>query len=290
MEQSPFMRSCLEFIQTQPFSIIRLSQVYRDDPIETAECTRANFCQNTYSVAKMFTAAAIGLLIDAGKLRLDERVCDILREEIPEKGMDPRWEDATVERALTHKLGLPVGFLDIDTHSSAGFTQDFLRYMLTYPLPHEPGVEAHYSDGAFYLLARIAEKKAGMGLDDFLWQKLLWKMGFQEMAWSHCPMGHTMGATGLYLHASDMVKLGQLYLNGGVYRGERLLSWEWVDKAVSSGFAVDWDDQHRIYYKGGMHGQKLIVAPEQGRVVAMQACGANSQVVAEWIRDYGARE
>ncbi len=284
------MQACLEFIQTQPFEIIRLSQVYQDRAIETAECIRANFCQNTYSVAKMFTAVAIGLLVDAGKLRLDEKVCDILREEIPEKGMDPRWEDATVERALTHKLGLPGGFLDIDIHPSVEFTQDFLRYMLTYPLSYEPGTEEHYSDGAFYLLARIVEKKTGMGLDDFLWQKLLWKMGFQEMTWSHCPMGHTMGATGLYLHSSDMVKVGQLYLSGGVYKGERLLSREWVDKAVSSGFAVDWDDQHRIYYKGGMHGQKLIVAPEQCRVVAMQACGANSQVVAEWIRDYGARE
>lgn len=286
---SPFLQSCMEWLRTQPFSIIRLSEIYQDGEPETLECQKVSACQNVYSVAKLFTATAIGLLWDEGKLRLDEKICDILQGELPEAGMDPRWYEATVERALTHRLGLPGGFLDIDVQPSVSFTQDFLRYLLTYPLAYEPGTQERYSDGAFYLLARIAEKKAGMPLDHYLWPKLLWPMQFQEMAWSHCPMGHVIGATGLYIHSADMAKLGALYLHDGIYRGQRLLSREWIQLAFSRSFALDWDDQHRICYKGGMHGQKLILAPEQGRVVAMQAFGANSQIVAEWVRDYGAR-
>ena len=128
-----------------------------------------------------------------------------------------------------------------------------------------------------------------MTLDNFLWRELLTKLDFQEMAGSHCPQGHAIGATGLYIHAADMVKLGLIYLDGGLYRGERMLSREWVDLAVTHGFALDWDAQHRFFHKGGMHGQILIVLPEQGRVVALQSFDGNSRVIAEWVRDYGDR-
>ena len=287
---SRFLDEISAFISGQPFNVIRLSQIYRGGGIETLERVPANPCQNVYSVAKTFTMTALGLLYDRGLVRLDEKICSILKDELPQEGMDERWRGSTVEMALTHRLGLPVGFLDIDVNRSSDFTDDFLRYLFTYPLAYEPGAEARYSDGAYYLLARIAEKKAGETLDSFLWRELLTRLDFQEMAWSHCPQGHVIGATGLYAHSADMVKLGLLYLDGGMYRGERILSREWADMAVSRGFALDWDAQHRIFYKGGMHGQKLIVAPEQGRVVALQSFGADSQVIAEWVRDYGDRE
>ena len=284
---SRFLEEINAFIDSQPFDIIRLSQVYRGGEIETLERARANPCQNVYSVAKTFTMTALGLLYDRGLLRLDEKICDVLKDNLPETGMDERWRASTVEMALVHRLGLPGGFLDIDVSKSSDFTRDFLNYLFTYPLAYEPGTEARYSDGAYYLLARVAEKKAGMPLDNFLWRELLTKLDFQEMAWSHCPQGHVIGATGLYVYSSDMVKLGLLYLDGGLYHGKRILSREWTDLAVSREFALDWDAQHRVFYKGGMHGQKLIVAPEQGRVVALQSFGADSQIIAEWVRDYG---
>ena len=286
---SRFLEEINAFIDSQPFDIIRLSQCYHGSNIETLERVQANPCQNVYSVAKTFTMTALGLLFDNGLLRPSERICDILKNELPETGMDPRWRDSTVEMALTHRLGLPGGFLDIDVCRSSDFTQDFLNYLFTYPLAYEPGTEVRYSDGAYYLLARVVEKKAGAPVDNFLWRELLTKLDFQEMAWSHCPQGHVIGATGLYVRSIDMVKIGLLYLDHGLYRDERMLSEEWVSIAVQRGFALDWDEQHRIIYKGGMHGQKLIVAPEQGRVVALQAFGANSQIIAEWVRDYGDR-
>ena len=286
---SPFLEALGAFLDEQPFEIIRLSEVYRDGAIETLERTPASFCQNVYSVAKTFTMTALGLLYDRGLLRLDESLCDILRDELPARGMDQRWRGATVEMALTHRLGLPGGFLDIDVNRSSDFTDDFLSYLFTYPLAYEPGTEARYSDGAYYLLARVAERKAGMPLDNFLWQALLTRLDFQEMAWSHCPRGHAIGATGLYIHSSDMVKLGMIYLDHGLYRGTRVLSRAWTELAVSRQFALDWDGQRRIYSKGGMYGQSLIVAPPQRRVVALQSYGADSHLIAAWARDYGDR-
>ncbi len=284
---SCFLEACRAFIGDEP--VIRVSEVWRDGEIETMELMRINACQNVYSVAKTFTMTALGLLYDRGLLRLDEKICAVLADELPPSGMDPRWENATVEMALLHRLGLPLGFLDIDVNRSSSFTEDFLRYTLTYPLVYEPDTESRYSDGAYYLLARVAEKKAGMPLDNFLWRTLLTQLDFQEMAWSHCPMGHVIGATGLYIHSADMVKLGMVYLDGGMYRGRRVLSENWTSLVVSRGYALNWDKRHITYLKSGMYGQELVVVPSQHRVVALQSYKADSRRIVEWISDYGDR-
>ncbi len=282
---SKFLDELEAFLKTQPFKVTRVSEIHNGNEPETLEMNENNPCQNVYSVAKTFTMTGIGLLYDKGLVTLDEKICDIFSDELPD-GIDERWYENTVEAALTHRLGLPGGFLDIDTHKSSEFTDDFLKYLFLYPFDYAPGTDSKYSDGAYYLLARICEKKTGMTLDNFLWHELLLKLDFQEMAWSHCPKGHVIGATGLYIHSSDMAKLGYLYLNGGVYKGERLLSEEWVKLAFRKEFALDRDETGKIYYKGGMCGQKLIIAPEQNRVVAMQSYGANSNVVADWVKEY----
>lgn len=284
-----FLTDFAEFMTTQPFRIIRLSEVQGDGEIETYEMTEANACQDTYSVTKTFVMTGIGLLWDRGLISLDEKLVDILREDISpetEAKMDPRWNLATVEMALTHRLGLPGGFLDIDCCDVAEFGEDFLAYTLTYPLAYTPGTDAKYSDGAFYLLARAAAKRCGTTLDKYLWPALFYPLGFREAAWSCCPHGHPVGGSGLYIGSEDMVKLGMVYRSGGVYRGRRILSEDWVKLAVEREFALDWDPTHRVYYKGGMYGQKLLVAPEQDRVVALQSYGANSDAVMQWVRDY----
>lgn len=283
---SKFMSDFSEFIAQQPFDLIRYSQVVDDGEIETFVGTKANPCQNTYSVAKTFTATAIGLLFDQGKLTVDEKITDILADELPESGMDPRWHDVTVDMALTHRAGLPGGFLDIDVHKSSEFTDDFLRYMLTYPLDYTPGTDSKYSDGAFYLLSRIVEKKSGLCLDNFLWKELLVKLDYQEMAWSHCPKGHAMGATGLYISSEDMVKLGMVYLNGGLYRGQRVLSQQWCTMALEREYGIDKSDDGKMHAKGGMFGQKLFIIPEKKLAGAVQAYGGDSGAVARWVQNY----
>ena len=106
--------------------------------------------------------------------------------------------------------------------------------MLSHPLAYLPGTLYYYTDAAYYLLSRLVSLIAGENVDSLLLHRIHRAMRFRELAWSRCPHEYPIGATGLYISAEDMVKLGALYLNGGVYEGKRLLSEEWVRKVIAS--------------------------------------------------------
>lgn len=281
---SRFLKNFAEFLDEQPFDIIRATEIH-DGKRETLERIRANYCQNTYSVAKFFTMTAIGLLVDDGKLSVKDKITDIFADELP-KNIDERWDITTVSTCLTHKIGLPGGFLDIDCQKSSEFSEDYLKYMFEYPLLYTPETDRKYTDGAYYLLARVVEKITGDNVEDFLWKKILFQMDFQEIAWSHCPKGYSMGGTGLYIGSPDMAKMGQLYLNGGVYNGVHLLSENRVKTSIENRYAIDSDPDEIIFFKGGMYGQKLIFCPSQNRVLAIQSYDANGDLMAKFLINY----
>ena len=283
---SRFLEELAAFAKQQPFPVIRFAEIVGDGEPETVDLTATNRCQNVYSVAKAFCVTAIGILWDRGLVRLEDKVCDILADELPAEGVDERWRLCTVEMALAHQVGLPGGFLDIDVTQAKVFGTDFLRYLFTYPLLYTPGTDSIYTDGAYYLISRIAEKIAGLPLDDFIWREIGVPLEFEELAWSHCPQGHAIGATGLYISAADMAKLGALYLGRGTYQGHCFFSPEWADTVFAKRFSFDPHKTGKYYAKGGMNGQKLYVIPCQNRVVAMQSFGGNTEVIGDWICEY----
>jgi len=244
-----------------------------DEGLEYEKLTPASLCQNSYSVAKLFTATAVGMLWDAGKLRMDEKVCDILAEYVPD-GIDPRWREVTVDHLLRHRAGFGRGLLDIDVDDASEYgTTDYLSIVFREPLPHAPGEQHQYTDAAFYVLSRIVSEKAGMTCDRYLERVLFEQMSFREAAWSRCPQGHPIGATGLYINARDMVKLGWAYLNEGVYDGQRIFSADWARLAIEREYELH-PQNGGFIGKGGMYGQKLMFSPEKRVAVAWHCHGS----------------
>ena len=87
-------------------------------------------------------------------------------------------------------------------------------------------------------------------------------------------MGYAMGATGLYIRAEELVKLGSIYLTGGLYGERRILSEKWVKITLERGYELKPKCGGKAYGKGGMRGQMLLVLPEQGRVFAWIGYGS----------------
>lgn len=264
---SRFIEDICAYIKEKGYNVISIAEIHRGGEPEGVMLQQANPCQDSYSVAKAFTVAAVGMMYDKGLLTPDSRVVDLLGEECP-AGLAPQWQEVTVHHLLTHSAGLPGGCLDIDCLDASAFSDDYLFDLMHLPFEAAPGEKRMYSDGAFYLLARIVEHLTGENMGNYLWKNLFYPLGFREMAWSTCPRGHCMGATGLYIRSADMVKLGQIFLTGGTYGSRRFLSEEWVSMALSAPYEMSPEDIGRAYGKGGMHCQKLFVDPDACRAVA----------------------
>lgn len=249
----------------------------KEQGVQSHRFQPCNRCNNSYSVAKAFTMTAIGILWDDGKLNVSDSLGRIFGA--------PEWDGVTIEHALTHRIGYGQGHLDIDVEEISAYpTDDFLALSLSYPLPYAPGEHYQYTDAAFYLLSRVVDHIAGEKLDSFLWKRVLRHMNFQEIAWSRCPREYPIGATGLYLSSHDMVKLGALYLNGGVYNGQQLISSAWVRLAEERGYELH-AAAGDIIGKGGMYGQFLGYSPAKGAAFAWHAFdeGKTRKTVAEYL-------
>ena len=215
-----------------------------------------SLCHNGYSVTKAFIVTAIGLLYDDGLLQPVNLLCDFL--PVPEGP----WRRVTLHHLLTHTTGVDHGFLDIDVEDVRSWnTDEYLDLAFAQPLPHAPGTHEQYSDGAFYLLSRVVSAVGGETADVLLHRRILKPLHFGEVAWSRCPKGHPIGATGLYAQAQDVVKLGWLYLNHGIYEGKRLLSEAWTQMVIRNGYEFH-DYGHGWLCKGGMYGQIVGFHPE----------------------------
>ncbi len=281
---SQFTEDFQAFVRSNGWNILRVAEA-KDGVISSGNLMPCNPCQNSYSVAKVFTTVAVGMLVDRGMLSVEEKIIPILREDC--KTVDPAYDTVTVEDALKHRVGLSSGYLDIDASDPRLFGEDYLEYTLSKPPRYTPGTQSVYTDAAFYLLARVVEKKTGEGLDTFLRRELTVPLSFREAAWSKCPKGHAMGATGLYVGVEDLVKVGELYRNLGVYEGKRLLSEAWMKTVYEKSFEWHCCCEGKGYGKGGMMGQMLAVIPHQNRTVAWQ--GYESRSTAEllsWVCHY----
>ncbi|MBQ8536593.1 MAG: beta-lactamase family protein [Clostridia bacterium] len=227
-------------------------------------CSR---CLNSYSVAKAFIMTAVGLLYDDGRLSPS----DFFARHFPQLKQHPQlgWRIAQVDHALTHRLGWNEGFLDIDVEDTAAYPyEDWLRMVFEHPLAYVPGSTRRYSDASTYLLSRLISQVCQENADALLYRRLLRPMGFREAAWSRCPLGYPVGATGLYLSAEDTVKLGALYLQQGVWNGQRLLSQEWVRLAIAREYEFYVMTPNGLIGKAGFFGQGLVFSWEQGFAAA----------------------
>lgn len=121
------------------------------------------------SVTKQFTATAILMLEEAGKVSLSDRVA----RYVPDA--PATWDEVTVQHLLTHTSGIPdytdapSFFEGIRLDRSPG---DLLKPVMTQPLSFKPGTQWRYSNANYYLLGMIIEKVSGKSWAEFLQERI----------------------------------------------------------------------------------------------------------------------
>lgn len=270
------LKKAVEIIRREGFRVFKAAE-YREGEYRTEALLPMSMGKNIFSLSKSFTATAVGILCTKGQLDLDDRMETYLGKYFP-SGADEKLADVRIRHLLTHTMGHGAGYMFEDDRHTHG-TDDWLDFILTRPLQYAPGEKMVYTNSVFYLCSRIVEEITGEKMLDFLREELLRPLGFTRYAAGTCPFGHTFGASEMYFTCEDIVKLGVLYLNGGVYGGRRILSPEYVSEAQriqtsdgtrSYGLGF-WRNDARAYYGDGAYGQLILIVPAQKAVFAMQS-------------------
>ena len=181
------------------------------------------------SVTKSVMATLIGIAIDKGIIKgVDESIVKYIGETAKGK------EKITIKHLLTMTSGIKwrevLGNMEIDEWIQSPSP---LQYVLDKPISYPPGTRWEYSTGIIHLLSVILTNASGMSTLDFAKKHLFSPLGINSAKWQLLNDGYYHGGSRLQLKPRDMLKIGQLYENKGLYKGKRILSETYVKAATS---------------------------------------------------------
>lgn len=243
--------------------------------------------QPLQSVTKSIASLLVGIAVDQGRFPgLDSPVAGFF-PEYADIFADTAKQAITLEHVLTMATGLawregapPLPF--------AGERADWLRVVLRQPLVERPGTRFNYNSGTVMVLSAVLQRAYRMHAEEFAVRSLFRPMGFGAHEWPVIDEGLTPTAGGLALRPRDLAKIGQLLLDGGSYRGRRIVSATWLERSTAphvpgpegSRYGYLWwrlpaelppgaAVLEGTVYAGGAGDQYLFVVPRAGLVVVV---------------------
>lgn len=239
---------------------------------------------HVYSVTKSVLSILVGIAIDEGFLRLDERLSGVFPEEFDES-VDPPVRDITVRDLLTKTEGFAqTGPGDFKASPSVPGKSRAWRWMLNRKVEYPGGSHFRYdgigSDLLSVVLSRAIKRNAG----DFAKQKLFDPLNITDYTWYADSEEYLHGESGLHLTARDMAKIGRLFLRHGRWEDRKIVSDAYVRDAtarhndgggpVNAAYGYQWwvsKTSLDAFFASGYNGQRIYVAPRHDLVVAVSA-------------------
>jgi CubicO group peptidase (beta-lactamase class C family) len=251
------------------------------------------------SAGKTFGPLLVGLAREHGaKISLDSPVYSFFPEYKPFANWDERKNTITVRDLMDMTSGLACD--DHDPSSAGGedpmqsqtVQNDWYKFALDLPMAGNPGGEqAVYCASDINLLGGIVKNTSGYWLPEFFDRYFARPLQITSYHLNLMPTGDFYLGGGLYLRPRDQLKLGQVYLSGGMWDGNRILSEAWVKDSVvrhsgfppvistdvDHGYAYGWHTRRlkaggrefRDYYAAGNGGQYVLVLPDLDMVVGI---------------------
>ncbi len=237
----------------------------------------------SWSVAKSFSSALIGIAIDQGKIpSVDE----------PMTTWYPEWvDDERSQVTLRDVLQMAPGLEWDESYDPANMdTSDIIRIgfserdQLAYaasrpPSGDEPGTVFSYSSGTSMLLSGVLEQATGMPADDYARTVLFDPIGMEKVEWWRDAEGQTLTYCCLDTPSRGYARFGQLFLNNGKWGDEQVVPVSWVADSITGSPAAPEQYGYQwwladvdgvpsdLFFANGFDGQHIFVIPSLDLVV-----------------------
>jgi len=264
------------------------------------------------SAAKTLAPVLAGIAHHRGaKLGPETRIYPLFAEYKPFANWSERKSKLTLEHLMTMTSGYACDDNDDSSPGEENHMQqqtkqpDWYKYTLDLPMMSDPGGEhAIYCSADINLVGGSVRNATQAWLPEFFDEYLARPLQFHTYHLNLMPTGEAYMGGGAYVRPRDELKLGQLYLSGGVWNGHRVVSKEWAEQSIAnhSSFtpAMEIEGEHEYGYgwhihylksggkvyrdcaAGGNGGQVVIVIPELDMVVGFN--GGSYGEFPKWYR------
>jgi CubicO group peptidase (beta-lactamase class C family) len=232
------------------------------------------------STTKSVTSLLFGIGRDLGWMpALDTTLCSILSDKCA--GLEPWKQSITLENLLTMRSGVDFDNDHFSVEMWVGNPADPIRTILDKPMYAAPGTVFNYQDMDPQLGGYAMQRLGGRSEECLATEVLFGPLGITDYYWDYGAQGESMAAHGLHLRPRDLAKIGQLVLDGGVWKGTRLVSQEWLDLSTTAKVAVPSDPRLGYGYywwtvpeaegfsTWGAGGQYALIIPRKRMVLVM---------------------
>ena len=236
-----------------------------------------------YSASKTFTSTAIGFAVTENKIKLTDKVISFFPRELPDS-VSSNLASLTIRDVLTMSDGM-----DPEPRQAIK-SKNWVKLFLAAPVANKPGTVFLYNSMGTFMLSAIIQKVTGQKVVEYLRTRLFEPLGISGMDWEENLMGVNTGGWGLRVKTEDMAKLGQLYLQKGLWNGTQIIPASWIEEATTAkiiqhpdlpqskkdssdweqgyGYQI-WRSRHHSYRADGAFGQYILVLPGLDAVIAI---------------------
>lgn len=271
---------------------------------------RSNRRDNIHSVSKSFISAGVGIAIEEGILRLDDKPAEIFQDKLP-KNPSSNLFDVTIRDMMMMATGHDVFILQgFDSEKNeacreAILTDDWVKYALDFEVPYKPGTHWKYNNFGPYLISVIIQDRVGQKLVDWMKPRLFNPLGINDPQWFETPAGYTLGCGGLHLSTEELSRFAQLIINKGEWEGKQLIPKAYIKEATSNlisnkteensskpdseagyGYFFWRCSRDNAYSGRGWGGQYIVLLPDQEASITVTAHEFDSQKILDCIWEH----